>query len=64
MPESTPSAFTPPPGAPDRRPRRRFVAKDDDPALLDLLTSAAQPAGEQAHARSSGFGNQVTPSPV
>jgi acetyl-CoA C-acetyltransferase len=39
---------------------RRFVAKGDDPALLDLLTSAPQPAGEQVHARSSASGNRVT----
>ncbi len=41
---------------------RRFVARGDDgdPALADLLSSAAEPIGERAHVRSSGFGNRVT----
>ncbi len=36
----------------------RFVAKGDDPDLLDLLTSA-EPVGQPVYARSFGFGNRV-----
>jgi acetyl-CoA C-acetyltransferase len=38
----------------------RFIAKGDDPALLDLLTSP-EPIGEQVYARSRAPANQVTP---
>ena len=39
---------------------RRFVAKGDDPDLLDLLTTAKEPIGQAVHVRSFGFGNRVT----
>jgi acetyl-CoA C-acetyltransferase len=41
---------------------RRFVARGDDrdPALADLLCSAAEPIGERVYVRSSGSGNRVT----
>ena len=41
---------------------RRFVARGDDrdPALADLLSSAAEPIGERVYVRSSGSGNRVT----
>jgi acetyl-CoA C-acetyltransferase len=38
----------------------RFVAKGDDPDLLDLLTAAKEPIGQPVYARSFGAGNRVT----
>jgi acetyl-CoA C-acetyltransferase len=42
------------------RGNERFVAKGDDPDLLDLLTSAKEPIGQPVYVRSSGAGNRVT----
>ena len=39
---------------------RRFVARGDDPDLLDLLTGAKEPIGQAVYVRSFGFGNRVT----
>ena len=39
---------------------RRFVAKGDDPDLLDLLTAAPEPVGQPVYVRSFGQGNRVT----
>jgi len=39
---------------------RRFVARGDDPGLLDLLTAAKEPIGQPVYVRSFGFGNRVT----
>ena len=39
---------------------RRFVAKGDDPDLLDLLTAAPEPVGQPVYVRSLGPGNRVT----
>ena len=39
---------------------RRFLARGDDPGLLDLLGCAAEPIGERVYARSSDAGNRVT----
>jgi acetyl-CoA C-acetyltransferase len=44
------------------REGRRFVAKGDDPDLLDLLTGAKEPIGQAVYVRSFGFGNRVTTS--
>src|SRR2546427_7945979 len=41
---------------------RRFVAKGDDPGLLDLLSTAKQPIGQAVYVRSFGFGNRVATS--
>ena len=38
----------------------RFVAKGDDPDLLDLLTAAKEPIGQPVYVRSFGPGNRVT----
>ena len=38
----------------------RFVAKGDDPDLLDLLTTAKEPIGQPVYVRSFGPGNRVT----
>jgi len=38
----------------------RFVAKGDDPDLLDLLTAAKEPIGQPVYVRSFGAGNRVT----
>ena len=38
----------------------RFVAKGDDPELLDLLTAAQEPVGQPVYVRSFGTGNRVT----
>ena len=38
----------------------RFVAKGDDPDLLDLLTAAKEPIGQAVYVRSFGPGNRVT----
>ena len=38
----------------------RFVAKGDDPDLLDLLTEAPEPIGQPVYVRSFGPGNRVT----
>jgi len=38
----------------------RFVAKGDDPDLLDLLTAAQEPIGQPVYVRSFGPGNRVT----
>ena len=38
----------------------RFVAKGDDPDLLDLLTTAKEPIGQPVYVRSFGAGNRVT----
>jgi acetyl-CoA C-acetyltransferase len=43
-----------------RRDGRRFIARGDDPDLLDLLTTAKEPIGQPVYVRSSGRGNQVT----
>ena len=42
------------------RGQGRFVAKGDDPDLLDLLTEAEEPIGQAVYVRSFGFGNRVT----
>ena len=42
------------------RSQARFVAKGDDPDLLDLLTAAKEPIGQAVYVRSFGFGNRVT----
>ena len=42
------------------RSQARFVAKGDDPDLLDLLTAAKEPIGQPVYVRSFGFGNRVT----
>jgi acetyl-CoA C-acetyltransferase len=39
---------------------RRFVAKGDDPELLQLLTAAKEPIGAPVYVRSFGFGNRIT----
>jgi acetyl-CoA C-acetyltransferase len=39
---------------------RRFIARGDDPDVLDLLGCAAEPIGERVYARSSEAGNRVT----
>jgi acetyl-CoA C-acetyltransferase len=39
---------------------RRFIARGDDPDVLDLLGCAAEPIGERVYARSSEVGNRVT----
>ena len=44
------------------RDGRRFVAKGDDPGLLDLLSTAKEPIGQAVYVRSFGFGNRVTTS--
>jgi acetyl-CoA C-acetyltransferase len=41
------------------RDGRRFVAKGDDPGLLDLLSTAKEPIGQAVYVRSFGFGNRV-----
>jgi acetyl-CoA C-acetyltransferase len=38
----------------------RFVAKGDDPDLLDLLTAAEEPVGQPVYVRSAAATNQVT----
>jgi len=38
----------------------RFVAKGDDPELLNLLTAAKEPVGQPVYVRSFGPGNRVT----
>jgi len=38
----------------------RFVAKGDDPDLLDLLTAAKEPIGQPVYVRSFGPANRVT----
>jgi acetyl-CoA C-acetyltransferase len=43
-----------------RRDGRRFIARGDDPDLLDLLATAKEPIGQPVYVRSSGRGNQVT----
>ena len=43
-----------------RRDGRRFIARGDDPDLLDLLTTAKEPIGQPVYVRSSGAGNRVT----
>jgi acetyl-CoA C-acetyltransferase len=43
-----------------RRDGRRFIARGDDPDLLDLLTTAKEPIGQPVYVRSSGTGNRVT----
>lgn len=40
----------------------RFMAKGDDPELLDLLTAAKEPVGQPVYVRSFGPGNRVTTS--
>ena len=42
------------------RSQERFVAKGEDPDLLDLLTVAKEPIGQAVYVRSSGLGNRVT----
>ncbi|HEU5391844.1 MAG TPA: acetyl-CoA acetyltransferase [Streptosporangiaceae bacterium] len=42
------------------RDGRRFIARGDDPDLLDLLTAAEEPIGQPVYVRSSGTGNRVT----
>ncbi len=42
------------------RDGRRFLARGDDPALLDLLSTAKEPIGQPVYVRSSGRGNRVT----
>jgi len=42
------------------RGHARFVAKGDDPELLDLLTAAQEPVGQPVYVRSFGTGNRVT----
>jgi acetyl-CoA C-acetyltransferase len=42
------------------RSRERFVAKGDDPDLLDLLAGADEPIGQAVYVRSFGFGSRVT----
>jgi len=42
------------------RGQERFVAKGDDPDLLDLLTAGKEPIGQAVYVRSFGFGNRVT----
>jgi acetyl-CoA C-acetyltransferase len=42
------------------RSQARFVAKGDDPDLLDLLTAAKEPIGQAVYVRSFGPGNRVT----
>jgi acetyl-CoA C-acetyltransferase len=42
------------------RDGRRFIARGDDPDLLDLLTAAKEPIGQPVYVRSSGTGNRVT----
>ena len=42
------------------RGQERFVARGDDPDLLDLLTAAKEPIGQAVYVRSFGFGNRVT----
>ena len=42
------------------RDGRRFIARGDDPDLLDLLASAKEPIGQPVYVRSSGTGNRVT----
>jgi acetyl-CoA C-acetyltransferase len=42
------------------RDGRRFIARGDDPELLDLLTAAKEPIGQPVYVRSSGTGNRVT----
>ena len=42
------------------RDGRRFIARGDDPDLLDLLATAKEPAGQPVYVRSSGTGNRVT----
>jgi acetyl-CoA C-acetyltransferase len=42
------------------RSQERFVAKGDDPDLLDLLMAAKEPIGQPVYVRSFGFGNRVT----
>src|SRR5947209_20380520 len=44
------------------RDGRRFVAKGDDPGLLDLLSTAKEPIGQAVYVRSFGFGNRVATS--
>ena len=44
------------------RDGRRFVAKGDDPGLLDLLSTAKEPIGQAVYVRSFGFGNRATTS--
>jgi len=44
------------------RDGRRFVAKGEDPGLLDLLSSAKEPIGQAVYVRSFGFGNRVATS--
>jgi acetyl-CoA C-acetyltransferase len=39
---------------------RRFIARGDDPDVMDLLNCAAEPIGERVYARSSDAGNRVT----
>jgi acetyl-CoA C-acetyltransferase len=41
---------------------RRFVAKGDDPELLQLLTAAKEPIGAPVYVRSFGSGNRITTS--
>ena len=35
---------------------RRFIARGDDPELLDLLTAAKEPIGQTVYVRTSGTG--------
>ncbi len=42
------------------RGQERFVARGDDPDLLDLLTAAKEPIGQAVYVRSFGFGNRAT----
>ena len=44
------------------RDGRRFVAKGEDPGLLDLLSTAKEPIGQAVYVRSFGFGNRVATS--
>src|SRR4029077_16557639 len=44
------------------RDGRRFLAKGDDPGLLDLLSTAKEPIGQAVYVRSFGFGNRVATS--
>jgi acetyl-CoA C-acetyltransferase len=43
-----------------RRDGRRFLARGDDPDLLDLLATAKEPIGQPVYVRSFGSGNRVT----
>jgi acetyl-CoA C-acetyltransferase len=42
------------------RTQERFVARGDDPRILDLFTGPKEPIGQPLYVRSFGFGNRVT----